>query len=197
MLTWPLDSQAYGKPLLFFPGGVTTTYHFTAIQFRGIQGLAYGWNWLPGIWHVIFLQLAFWCAKNKGMTERREVLNIYLASWLTWICSSAWFLRSNSLSTLEKISDYLWEKERPARCPWQHTKSPQMVVQVQSHAPVALLETWALFPVLPTNLLLYFTFLLPHCPRFSWNLEYSQPRASEHQNRAMTVVEIRTSPSGC
>lgn len=84
----------------------------------------------------------------------------------------SWVSQTNSLSKLQKISDYWREKGRTAQCLRQHTKSPQMVMQVQSHTPVALLETWALFPVLPTNLLLDFTSLLLYCPRFSWNLEY-------------------------
>lgn len=171
MLTWPFDSQAYGKLLLSFPGGVTIKYHFTAVQLTGMQGLAYGWNWLPGIWHVIFLQLSFWSSKNEGMTERRKVLNIYLASWLTGFCSSTGFLRSSSLSKLQKNSDYLREKEMSARCLRQHMKPPQTVTQIQSHTPPAWLETWALFPVLSANLLLDLTSPLPHCPRFSWNLE--------------------------
>lgn len=68
---------------------------------------------------------------------------------------------------LGKISDYLREKERTAQYLRQHTKSPQTMMQVQSHTPAALLESLALLPVLLTNLVLDFTSLLPQCLHFS------------------------------
>lgn len=45
-------------------------------------------------------------------------------------------------------------------------------MQVQSHAPAALLDSPALCPIHPTNLVLNFTSLLPHCLHFSQNLEH-------------------------
>lgn len=65
-----------------------------------------------------------------GMTESQEVLNIYAASWLTWILQFRWVSLSTSLSMLEKSSDYLREKERTAQYLRQHTKYPPKVMQV-------------------------------------------------------------------
>lgn len=68
-------------------------------------------------WSGMSFSPAFWCAKNKGMTESQEVLNIYLVSWLAGLCNSAGFLSIQQ--PIEGLS--LREMGRPAQCPRQHT----------------------------------------------------------------------------
>lgn len=88
--------------------------------------------------------------------------HIFLASWLTWICSSDGFLGSKSLSVLEEISIQ-------KGCLVSDTTYKILINTLQ-------IFYWklSLFTVLPTTLLLFFTSLVPHCPCLSWNLEYYQ-----------------------
>lgn len=85
----------------------------------------------PGLWMKLaardlacnFSPAFFLILKEPGQGWETKTLNIYFTSWLTGLCSSARFLRSNSCCKIQKNSDYL-EKRRGLLGAWGSTKIP-------------------------------------------------------------------------